>query len=484
VVTGLGLVDNSLAPSGNRFHEVRSIEISFYRNIPFPVRLSPNSERLVIQSAEFKDLALLILNDMHAPLAPARLGSASVLSAGDAVESVGHLDVDWDWTQGVVRTVGELIRHSSEIGHGSSGGPLFNTSGEVVGINLQTIQGVARAIAIDEALSTIQRWIEPQCLPGGVIRRPPEPPPPPPPVASAPPPVRPPPPPPVAGQRMAESIAGVEFAWRYIPPGTFRMGSPADEIGHSNDETLHEVTLTRAFWMAETEVTQGQWRALMENNPAEFRNCGAKCPIERVTWYDALAFANELARHSKLEKCYVLSEDNGKKAGEGLTYRKAGFTGPDCKGYRLPTEAEWEYAARAQTETPFFTGDDLTTDQANYDGNHPYAPTSQGAFLNRTVEVRRFGSNPWKLHDVNGNVWEWTQDFADLDETQKPELVVTKTYDDDHEDPMSKFGAFRIIRGGSWFDSARDCRAANRNVSPPDRPSDNIGFRLVRTLRP
>jgi formylglycine-generating enzyme required for sulfatase activity len=463
VLTGQGLVDDGGAPTGSRF-DVRTIEVAFHRDDPFPIRVSPGD--VVIRSAQYKDLALLTLTGVDARLRTARLGSSALLQTGAGVESVGHLDVDWDWAEGSVRSTGEFIRHSIAIDHGYSGGPLFNAAGEVVGVNLQRVQGVARAMPIEEAMLTVRRWVDPQCV-GGAAPLPP-PPPVPPPTVSA----------PTVGERKMERIAGVEFAWRYVPPGTFQMGSPASEKEWRADETLHRVTLTRGFWMGETEVTQGQWQALMGNNPSRFKECGAECPVEQVSWYDAVTFANSLSKSSRMEECYVLSGDNGKQPGEGLEYQTAQFRGPDCIGFRLPTEAEWEYAARAGTRTPFWTGENLTTDQANYDGNYPYAGHEEGQYRPTTVAVRSFGANRWGLYEIHGNVWEWTQDVVGWGAVG----VATDTYIEGGTDPLSTRGSRRVVRGGSWRSHARLCRAAYRSTYPSGYRYGPVGFRLVRTL--
>ncbi len=263
-----------------------------------------------------------------------------------------------------------------------------------------------------------------------------------------------------------DPVLGMDFV--AIEPGTFWMGSPDDEEDRDDDETRHRVTLTRGFWIGATEVTQGQWQALMGNKPSYFKSCGAECPVENVNWNEALAFANELSRRSKLEACYQLS-GGGKKAWAYREFARVSFAGPDCLGYRLPTEAEWEYAARAGSSTPFWTGENLTTEQANYNGNYPYAGAARGKHRGTTVKARSFDPNPWGLYQVHGNVWEWVWDWYG-------------TYPSELQDPTgSRTGAGRVVRGGSWLSLARDCRASDR-AFPPGYRYGIVGFRLVRTL--
>ncbi len=462
VLTGQGLVDDS-GERSQRFRGVESYQVAFFRNSPLPIRAPAGAA--IVQKAEYKDLALLTLAGVDAPVAMVRIGESAALRSGVEVESVGHLDVDWDWTRGEVRSVGEFIRHSSDIDRGHSGGPVFNAAGEVVGLNLQKYRGVARAIPIEEAMLTVRRWIDPRCA-GGVAAVPP----PPSPTKSA---VG----EPIAGQRDVERVAGVDFAWRHIPAGSFQMGSPAGEEGREDDEPRHRVTLTRGFWMGETEVTQAQWQALMGTDPSGYHACGLECPVETVNWYEAVAFANELSKRTGLAACYELSGDNGKRAGKDLVYRNVSFKGLDCPGYRLPSEAEWEYAARAKTTTPFWIGRSLTTRQANYDGNYPHAGQAKGEYRTKPVAVRSFDANAWGLYEVHGNVWEWTQDMAELKEGR----VVTDTYQDDVSNPLSTRGPRRVIRGGGWYLGAYSCRAANRDAMPPGSRRTRGGFRLVRT---
>ena len=186
-----------------------------------------------------------------------------------------------------------------------------------------------------------------------------------------------------------------------VPAGTFTMGSPTDELGHvSEHETQHEVTLTSSFFIQTTEVTQGQWRALMGNTMWFFKECGDDCPMEMVTWFDAVGFANAKSVAEGLEPCY---DPEGAVIGDpdGNLYH--------CEGYRLPTEAEWEYAARGGTQTAFFTGG-ITKQNCGIDDNLDRIGWYCGN-TERTHPVGEKEANSYGLYDVHGNVYEWVHDF-------------------------------------------------------------------------
>ncbi len=241
-----------------------------------------------------------------------------------------------------------------------------------------------------------------------------------------------------AGETRTFTVNGVSFKMVRIPAGEFMMGSPSNEPGRDSDETQHRVRISKDFWMGRTEVTQGLWKAVMGSNPSHFSNCGDDCPVEKVSWNDCQEFIRKL---------------NGMVSGGN---------------FRLPTEAEWEYACRAGTTTPFNTGRCLNGDQANYDGSNPLSGCSKGEYRKRTVKAGSFSPNAWGLFDMHGNVWEWCEDWYG----NYPSGSVT--------DPKgASSGSNRVFRGGSWNLSARNCRSALRGRYDPGYRFYNYGFRLA-----
>ena len=266
-----------------------------------------------------------------------------------------------------------------------------------------------------------------------------------------------------------DTHSGMRF--KMIPPGSFEMGSPPGEIGRREDERQTEVVITRGFWIGETEVTQLQWRAVTGGSPSRFDGCGDDCPVENVSWWDTLVFANAMSAEAGVEPCYELSGCTAGGDDGGTVCRAVEFAGLACRGYRLPTEAEWEYAARAGSTTPFWAGDTLGTGQANYNGNYPYGGGTKGSYRAHTRPVRSHPPNSWGLFDVSGNVWEWCWDrYGEYSDG----AVV---------DPLGPTsGADRVERGGGWFSLARDCRSANRSAGDPSERDHGLGLRLVRCV--
>ena len=266
-----------------------------------------------------------------------------------------------------------------------------------------------------------------------------------------------------AGEKMKiKGLRGAYASW--IPPGNFMMGSPKSEKKrYSNEGPQHRVRISRGFWMMRTEITQRQYRSLMGKNPSHFKNCGGRCPVEEINWHDALRFANALSRKEGRTRCFVCS---GGKCRAKSRYRGSNYL--RCKGWRLPTEAEWEYAARAGTKTPFYTGRCLSTEQANYDGNYPYKGCPKGKYRRTTVKVGSFRPNAWGLYDMSGNVYEWTWDwYGDYSSS----AVV---------DPVgASSGSRRVHRGGSWGGNAWYARSASRHWYSPGVRSVTLGARLV-----
>jgi len=226
------------------------------------------------------------------------------------------------------------------------------------------------------------------------------------------------------------------MTFNLIPGGTFMMGSPLDELGRYSVERQHQVTISTSYYMQTTEVTQAQWEAVMASNPSYFSGC-ADCPVEVVSWHDAQAFISAL-----------------NAMGQG--------------SYRLPTEAEWEYASRAGSDTAFANGD-ITEILCLHDPNLNVMGWYCYNSGNRTHPVAQKDPNAWGLYDMHGNVWEWCQDWVG----PYPSEPVT-----DPTGPSS--GENKVIRGGAFDDQARHCRSAILYRDGPNTRLLRIGFRLVK----
>jgi uncharacterized protein (TIGR02996 family) len=257
-----------------------------------------------------------------------------------------------------------------------------------------------------------------------------------------------------------EVVNSIGMRLALIPPGRFRMGSPAHEANRDSDEgPAHEVEISRPFYLGVYHVTQAQWQRVMGNDPSYFSASGggmddppdvdtSAFPVEQVSWQDAVEF---------LDKLSALPQE-----------KKAGFS------YRLPTEAEWEYACRAGTLTPFHFGSSASSHQANFVGRDPYGGAEKGPYLDRPCPVGSFRPNALGLYDTHGNVWEWCSDFYDRDYYgESPRL--------DPTGPSA--GVQRVIRGGSWDSYGWGCRAALRDGWAADDRTQWMGLRAaaVRT---
>ncbi|MCB0290740.1 MAG: formylglycine-generating enzyme family protein [Calditrichaeota bacterium] len=259
----------------------------------------------------------------------------------------------------------------------------------------------------------------------------------------------------------------------FIKGGTFLMGSPVNEVERRENETQHLVEVSD-FYIGKYPVTVGQFEMFISESNyqtdadkdggsnvwsvVKWRKkagvnwrCDVKGDIQKnhqhpvihVSWNDAAAY------------CQWLSQKSNARL-------------------RLPTEAEWEYACRAGTTTPFYTGENLTTDQANYNGNYPYNKNPKGKYPDKTTPVGSYPPNAWGLCDMHGNVWEWCEDWYDdkyYDACKQQGTVVNPT--------GPEKGSRRVLRGGSWRDVARNCRSANRSSYRPANRNHLIGFRLV-----
>jgi len=242
---------------------------------------------------------------------------------------------------------------------------------------------------------------------------------------------------------------GVNLEMVVIPAGNFQMGSPDTEEGRLKDESpQHQVTVA-SFCLGKYSITQAQWQAVatlpqvnrkLDPNPSQFK--GKDLPVENVSWYDAVEF------------CARLSQKTGRQ-------------------YRLPSEAEWEYACRAGTTTPFNFGETISPELANYNGNFTYGSASKGEYRQKTTPVGKLKvANAFGLYDMHGNVWEWSADCWHDNYQEAPTKGSTWLSD-------QKNSQNRMLRGGSWYNNPWFCRSAFRSLNVPDYGNNLIGFRVV-----
>jgi len=269
------------------------------------------------------------------------------------------------------------------------------------------------------------------------------------------------------------NIPGPHGFYCLLNAGTFEIGSPTNELGRDTNEQKHVVALTRKFLIQSTEVTQDQWTSVMGSNPSLYSGCGGDCPVENVSWFLSLVYANHLSDLAGLARCYADPADGTAYDESDAAAEKwpQWVNGLDCVGYRLPTEAEWEYAARAGTKTAFFTGAITKPDCSPLDPNLDLAGWYCGNSENKTHPVKLKKANAWGLYDVHGNVWEWTWDAVSEYPTQK----VT--------DPMGgpDDAYSRMGRGGAFYEIAGMCRAAVRSPYYPVLAFEGVGLRTART---
>lgn len=266
-----------------------------------------------------------------------------------------------------------------------------------------------------------------------------------------------------ASANVVEEIV-VPEGFLLITGGTFAMGSPDSEAWRSADETQHSVTISN-FYMSAYEVTQQEYQDVMGDNPSHFS--GESLPVENISWLDAVAYCNARSEQEGLTPVYTID-------GTSVSWDRS------ANGYRLPTEAEWEYACRAGTTTPFNTETSISAEESNYWGDYPYMiedhyfdqenlETRPGVYRQTTVTVTDFSPNAWGLYNMHGNVGEWVWDYYGAYSTEA------------QTDPTGpETGTRRVYRGGGWNDFAKNLRSAYRAAMPQENGNYNIGLRLVR----
>ena len=257
---------------------------------------------------------------------------------------------------------------------------------------------------------------------------------------------------------VAEADEATSLTMLWMPPGRFWMGSPEDEPERSNAESPQHLVQLQGFFLAQTPITQAQWREVaqwqpnksegawsqkLNPNPSHFK--GDQRPVEQVYWDDAMEF------------CHRLSQRTGRH-------------------YTLPSEAQWEYACRAGTTTPFHWGATISTNLANYNGREVYGDGEKGEYRQQTMDVASFPANPWGLHDMHGNVREWCEDHWHNNYEGAPEDG--RAWIDEKEYDFNDEINYRLLRGGSWNYRPTKCRSAYRGTARPIGRFDFVGFRV------
>lgn len=242
----------------------------------------------------------------------------------------------------------------------------------------------------------------------------------------------------------------------FIPAGTFQMGNTGEHSGNEWEKPLHTVTISKSFYMSKYEISQKQYEEVMGINPSYFK--GVNLPVEQVSWYDAVEFCNKLSLKEGLSPCYSINGTNV-------------ICNFDANGYRLPTEAEWEYAAKAGTTTDFYSGS-LSYEQCSpLDYNLDRIGWYCGNSDDKTHPLGQKEPNASGLYDMSGNVWEWCWDWYG----EYSNVNVT--------DPKGENSGYcRVLRGGSWYYFAYYCRSARRYCNSPENRFLTIGFRVVYTF--
>jgi formylglycine-generating enzyme required for sulfatase activity len=254
----------------------------------------------------------------------------------------------------------------------------------------------------------------------------------------------------------AEADGASSLTMLWMPPGRFWMGSPEEEPERRSEEGPQHLVQLQGFFLSQTPITQAQWREVADwkpnkgelgwsktliPNPSRFN--GDQRPVERVSWEDAMEFCHRLSQRTS-------------------------------RNYTLPSEAQWEYACRTGTTTPFHWGATISTKLANYDGTKVYGDSEKGVFREETTHVGTFPANPWGLHDMHGNVWEWCADHWHGNYEGAPENGRAWIEKGDKANELK----IRLLRGGSWLLNPGYCRSAFRNFDHLNRRSVDLGFRV------